>query len=275
MLSFVEREMKRNRVTAGLRPALWPIVVLAAVLLGPPSARADIHVVGALRVEPAPEWGRQASNLSLPREWWFGRNIMALNIDDWRYVFDKVRSRILVINLKDGYFVEASMTADVKDLVDPGFLDALRRYQVQGTVAKSPLKMTVLGAECPGTVVSEWLAVSEQHLLDRDRTIYACAGVPFDWRMSRDLTMWMVSFFNPQMAYFGGLRSIDGFPLAETDVATKNTQRVSYNTIVTEMYEAGPPAGIYEVPAGSRRQEKLTQRDILAMRQLLYLIYFF
>jgi hypothetical protein len=200
---------------------------------------------------------------------------MAFIAGDWRYVFDKSRSRILVINLKDNYFVEASMLADVKDLVDPDFLGALGRYRVHGTVAKSPLKMTVLGVECAGTVVSEWLAADEQHLLDRDRTIYACPGVPFDWRMFRDLTMWMLTFFNPQMAYFGGLRSIDGFPLAETDVATKNTQRMSYHTLVTEMYEAAPAAGVYEVPAGCARREKLTQRDLIAMRQLLYLIYFF
>ena len=131
--------------------------------------------------------------------------------------------------------------------------------------------MTVLGVECPGTVVSEWMASGEQHLFDRDRTIYACSTVPFDWRMARDLAMWMISFFRPQMAYFGGLRSIDGFPLAETDVAARNTQRVSYSMIVTEMYEADPPAGIYGIPAGSSRHEKLTQRDILAMRQIQYL----
>jgi len=249
--------------------------VLAAVLLLPVTARADYHVVAPLRVEPEPEWGRKATNLTLSREWWFGRNVMTFTAQDWRYVFDKARNRILVINLKDGYFVDIAMTADVGDIVDPGFLNVLGRYRVYGTVARSPQKMTVLGVECPGTVLSEWMASGEQHLFDRDRTIYACPTVPFDWRMARDLTTWMVSFFNPQMAYFGGLRSIEGFPLAETDVAARNTRRVSYSTIVTEMYEAVPPAGIYDVPAPFARHDKLTQRDILAIRQIQYLMYFY
>ena len=249
--------------------------VLATALVAPLPAGADFHVSATLRVEPAPEWGRQASNLALAREWWFGRNIMAFTAQDWRYVFDKSRSRILVINLADSYYVEAPMTADARDLVDPGFLGALGRSRVDGTVAKSPLKMTVLGAECQGTVVSEWLASDNQHLFDRDRTVYACPGVPFDWTMARDLTTWMVSFFNPVMAYFGGLRSIVGFPLAETVVATRNTQRVSYGTVVTAITEGPPPAGAYEVPAGASRHEKLTQRDILAMRQIQYLMYFY
>lgn len=266
----------RNSRPASAARALAPLLLLSLVtLLLPLPASADFHVVAPLRVEPAPEWGRQATNLTISRDWWFGRNVMTFTSQDWRYVFDKTRNRILVINLKDLYFVDAAMTADVGDLVDPGFLDVLGRYRVYGTVARSPQKMTVLGVECPGTVVSEWMASGEQHLFDRDRTIYACSTVPFDWRLARDLAMWMISFFRPQMAYFGGLRSIDGFPLAETDVAARNTQRVSYSMIVTEMYEANPPAGIYGIPAGSSRHEKLTQRDILAIRQIQYLMYFY
>jgi hypothetical protein len=250
-------------------------VVAAAGLVMTLNAVADIRVIGTQRVEPAPEWGRRATDLAIPREWWFGRGTMAFLTQDWRYVFDKNRGRILVINVKDGYFVEAAMTADSRDLVDPGFLDALGRYSVHGTVAKSPNSRTVLGKECPGTVVSEWIINDNQHFFDRDRTIYASPDVPFDWSMSRDLTMWMVSFFNPQMAYFGGLRSIVGFPLAETDVYTRNNQRMNYGTEVTEMWEVTPPRDFYEIPAGFSRREKLSQRDILAMRQILYLIYYF
>jgi hypothetical protein len=249
--------------------------VVAAGLFLPLTAGADFRVIGTLRVEPASEWGRQATSLIMAREWWFARNAMAFQTEDWRYVFDKSRSRILVVNLKDKYFIEAAMTSDVRDVVEPGFLPALARGRVNGTVIKSPKKITVLGLECPGTVVSEWLASDSQHLFDRDRTIYSYPGVPFDWRMFRDLTMWMVSFFNPQMDYFGGLRSIEGFPLAEADLATRNTQRVSYGTVATEISEADPPAGFYEIPEGFSRHAKLTQRDILAMRQILYLVYFF
>ena len=273
--------MKRIRVSADLglasavRLLAGAVVLFYVALLAPLPAGADFHVSATLRVEPAPEWGRQASNLTLAREWWFGRNIMAFTAQDWRYIFDKSRSRILVINLTDAYYVEAPMTADARDLVDPGFLSTLGRCRVDGTVAKSSQKMTVLGAECQGTAVSEWLASDNQHLFDRDRMIYACPGVPFDWTMARDLVTWMVSFFNPQMAYFGGLRSIEGFPLAETVVATRNTQRVSYGTVASGITEGPPPAGIYELPAGAVRHEKLTQRDVLAMRQIQYLMYFY
>jgi hypothetical protein len=268
--------MKRNRFPADLRLILGAAVALcAAVLIAPLPLRADFHVSATVRVEPAPEWGRQASNLTLDRDWWFGRTIMTFTAREWRYIFDKSRSRILVVNLVDSYYVEAPMTADVRDLVDPAFLATLGRTRVDGTVARSPQKMTVLGAECQGTVVSEWVSSESQHLFDRDRTVYACPGVPFDWTMARDLTTWMVSFFNPQMAYFGGLRSIQGFPLAETVVATRNTQRVSYGLLVDAITESPPPAGIYEVPAGAVRHEKLTQRDIQAMRQIQYLMYFY
>lgn len=251
------------------------IVALGASLLLPVAARADFHVVGAVRVEPAPEWGRRASDLSIPREWWFGRDALTFIAQDWRYVFDKSRGRILVINDKDKYVVAVAMTADVPDIVEAGYLEALGRARVNGTVAKSTQKMTVLGLECPGTAVSEWIVSDGQHVFDRDRTIYACVGVDFDWRMYRDLTTWMVTFFNPQMAYFGGLRSIEGFPLAETAVYTRTSRQVSYGTVVTAMYKETPPASIYEIPAGYSRRDKLTQKDVLAMRQIQYLAYSF
>jgi hypothetical protein len=247
--------------------------LLAAVLVLPFAARADHHVLGSLRIEPAPEWGRRASDLVLPREWWFGRDAMSFAAQDWRYVFDKSRGRILVINNRDKYVVAVAMTADTPDIVDPGYLEALGRTQVFGTVAKSYLTRTVLGAECLGTAISEWMISAGEHVYDRDRMIYACNGVPFDWRMFRDLSTWMVSFFNPQMAYFGGLRSIEGFPLAETDIYTRNTLHVSYGVEITAIQEGSPPAGIYEIPAGYTRRDKLTQRDIQAMRQIQYLAY--
>jgi len=253
--------------------ALGCLALLVSALVPPVAARADYHVLGALRIEPAPEWGRRASPLAIPREWWFGRDAMSFATQDWRYVFDKSRGRILVINEKDHYVVAVAMTADTPDIVDPGYLEALGRTQLFGTVAKSLQSRTVLDAECPGTALSEWMVSEGQHVYDRDRTIYACAGVPFDWRMFRDLSTWMVSFFNPQMAYFGGLRSIEGFPLAETDVYTRNTLHVSYGVEVTAIYEATPPPGIYELPAGYARRDKLTQRDIQAMRQIQYLAY--
>jgi len=254
---------------------LCAIAVVAASLLLSVAARADIHVIGAVRVEPAPEWGRRASDLSIPREWWFGRDAMTFITQDWRFVFDKSRGRILVINDKDKYVVAVAMTADVPDIVEAGYLEALGRTQVNGTVAKPGQKMTVLGVECPGTAISEWIISDGQHVFDRDRTVYACASVEFDWRMYRDLTTWMVTFFNPQMAYFGGLRSIEGFPLAETAVYTRNSRQVNYGTVVTAMYEEPPPGGIYEIPAGYARRDKLNQRDVQAMRQIQYLAYSF
>ncbi len=249
------------------------LTLLAPVLVLPVIGRADHHVLGTLRIEPAPEWGRRASPLAIPREWWFGRDAMSFATQDWRYVLDKSRGRILVINEKDRYVVAVAMTADTPDIVDPGYLETLGRTQLFGTVAKSLQTRTVLGAECPGTTLSEWMISEGRHVYDRDRTIYACAGVPFDWRMFRDLSSWMVTFFNPQMAYFGGLRSIEGFPLAETDVYTKSSLSVSYGIEVTAIYEGPAPAGIYELPAGYARRDKLTQRDIQAMRQIQYLAY--
>lgn len=249
--------------------------VAAACLLMPLIAGADYHVFATLRVLPAPEWGRRATDLTLAREWWFGRNQMAFLIQDWSYVFDKARSRILVINTKDRYVVEVSMNADSRDLVESGYVAALGGFRANGTVAKSPYKKTVLGLECSGTVVSEWLVVDNQHFFDRDRTIYATTEVPFDWRLNRDLTTWMLSFFNPEMAYFGGLRSIEGFPLVETDVSVRNTQRIEYGTQVTMIQEEPTPNNFYEIPIGYTRKEKLSRQDLLAMRQVLYLIYYF
>jgi len=258
--------MKKNRVVAG---------VVAGCLLVPLIAAADIRVAATLRVEPAAEWGGRAADILISREWWFSQNQMAFITEDWRYVFDRSHGLILVINTRDQYFVEAAMTAAPRDLVEPAYLEALGRIRANGATSKSPFKKTVLGRECPGTVISEWLADDNLHFFDRDRTVYATADVPFDWRLNRDLTVWMVSFFNPEMSYFGGLRSIEGFPLAETDIYIRKGQRINYGSEVKNIREAAPPKGLYEVPAGFSRREKLSKADLLAMRQIVYLAYSF
>ncbi|MEN6310012.1 MAG: hypothetical protein ABFD80_00575, partial [Acidobacteriota bacterium] len=161
---------------------------------GPDPAQTDFHVIGSLAVEPAPEWGRKAESLMISREWWFNRTQMVFITQGWRYVFDKGRSRILVINAADGYYIEVSMLADTRDLVDPEYAATLGRVRASGTVSKSPNKRTALERECNTTAISEWLVDDGQHVFDRDRTVYATTDVPFDWRMYRDLTTWMVSF---------------------------------------------------------------------------------
>jgi hypothetical protein len=251
------------------------LTVLGPAAWHPSAARADSHVLGTLAVQPAPEWGRKATALTMAREWWFGTGVMAFVTEGWRYVFDRNRGRILVINTRDGYFMEASMTAYAPDLVDPKDLPALNRFQVHGTVAPSLQKKTVLSYECRGYAVSEWILNGTQHFFDRDRTIYACPDVPFDWTLNRDLRLWMISFFHPQMAYFGGLRSIQGFPMSEADIFTRRGQMVHYGTEITAVEEAAPPDGVYAVPGGFERHEKLVERDLTAMRQILYLIYYF
>jgi hypothetical protein len=251
------------------------LVVLTIVLLRPPAARADYRVLGALGVQPAPEWGRKATELTIAREWWFGSGVVSLVTEGWRYVFDRNRGRILVVNTKEGYFLEASMTAYSPDLVDPKYLGTLGLFQIHGTVARSGQTMKVLSYECRGYAVSEWILNGTQHYFDRDRAIYASTDVPFDWSLNRDLCLWMTSFFNPQMAYFGGMRSIQGFPMSETDICTRGGRRVNYGTEITEIVEAVPIAEIYAVPAGFERREKFSERDLTAMRQFLYLIYFY
>jgi hypothetical protein len=251
------------------------LAVLVFVLLWPIAMRADFRVLGTLSVQPAPEWGRKATELAIAREWWFGTGVMTLITEGWHYVFDRNRSRILVINTREGYFIEASMTTYSPDLVDPKYLGTLNRFQIHGTVASSLQTVTLLSCECRGYAVSEYILNGTQHFFDRDRTIYACADVPFDWTLNRDLCLWMVSFFNPQMAYFGGMRSIQGFPLSETDVCTRGGRTSHYGTEVTEVREAAPPADAYAVPAGFEQREKLGERDLTAMRQFLYLIYFY
>ncbi|GEM_PF-708589 len=257
---------------AGLLAALS---VISPIMLLPVSARADSRVLGTLAVQPAPEWGQKATALTISRELWFGTGVMALVTEGWRYVFDRNRGRILVINTRDGYVVDVSMTADVPDIVVPGYLATLGGFQIHGTVAPSLQTKTVLSRECRGYAVSEWILNGTRHFFDRDRTIYTSAGVPFDWTLNRDLCLWMASFFNPQMAYFGGIRSIEGFPMSETDVFTRLGRQVRYGTEVTEIAEAAPPEGIYSAPPGFERREKLGERDLTAMRQLLYLIYYF
>jgi hypothetical protein len=255
--------------------AIAVLTVLAAVLFDALAVRADYRVLGTQSVQPAPEWGRKATELTIAREWWFGNGIMSLVTEDWRYVFDRNRRRILVINTKEGYFLEISMTAYAPDLVDPKYLATLGRFQIHGTVAKSGQTTTVLARECRGYSVSEWILNGTQHFFDRDRTIYASTDVPFDWSLYRDLCLWMTSFFNPQMAYFGGMRSIQGFPMSEADVCTRGGRTVRYGIEVTEIVEAVPIADVYAVPSGYERREKLGERDLTAMRQFLYLIYFY
>lgn len=262
-----------TRVSAFLAAAC--LSASAAVMLLPATARADYRVIGSLGVEPAPEWGRKAEGMAIAREWWFNPTQMAFVAPGWRYVFDKGRGRILVINTTDGYFIEASVMADTRDLVDREYAESLGRMRANGTIAKTPNRKTVLGRGCSDTAVSEWLLDDNQHVFDRDRNVYATTDVPFDWRMYRDLTTWMVSFFNPEMAYFGGLRSIEGFPLAETDVCVRNGRSTSYGIEIKEIGEATPPKDFYEIPAGLSRKEKLGRRDIQAIRQLLYLAYSF
>lgn len=243
------------------------------------TVQGDVYVRGTLHIPGGYRYGHNVPDLNVSNEWWFGTDKLTFTstgwqldylLKDWRFTLDKTEGKILVVNLNDEFYVEASLSADLSSLIEGDGNDRLRNYLIDGRTRNLEIKESVLQRECDVFEVTEWIEEGDDHFYERDRRIKTSTDVPFNWTMAHELYRWIRSFFNPRPGYLSGLADMEGFILEEDVKMYELAGRMEWSFIVEDMIEREAPHGIWAPPPGFKKKNKFSFRDLREMLAILF-----
>ncbi len=204
-------------------------------------------------------------------EWWFDKDKVSFVTPDWRLTLDKQNKRIIVVNRREKTYTEILLPSEISSHLDQSLIEILKEYEVVGTIKATGKKETVDQKVCDIYEVSEGIIYQKKHFYDRDRTIKITEDVSFDWRLLKELHLWILSYFYPQKSYLSDLEKLNGFVLASRDVQINQGIKFKWDFNVVEISNKQAPPDTFTIPVDFKKKDKLSREELIGIRGTLYI----
>jgi len=215
------------------------LVVLITAFLGADVYIKQIQKTGAFM-------GQQAKEVT--NEIWLGNNKMATNSPEMSMVMDVAGKKIFLISHANKTYVETDLPLDMTKLM-PAQLAGMMKGM---TVTIQPNGQT--------KKVGNWNAKGFDFNMtmmgmNMKMTMWASKDVPFDWKKYSDMSGELYkAIFKGGESFIKEFEKMDGYPVAsEMSMIGANVEMTT-----VEISEKSPGAGVYSVPAGYTKTDKLS-----------------
>jgi len=240
-----------------------PIVALVLLLLlAPLAAQADTHIVRESHTDGYYSGGRITPPDDSTIEMWIGEKRMAYVARTSKVVIDLEKQRMLVMNLRDESYAETPLPVDMAVLLTEEDHARIAPYQRQGTVSATEGTRILDEKECKGWEIEDWIVYQGARYNEREVRAWTTADVPFDMAEFETMFVSLAALNNLSAEYTRQILAVGGFQVATEEVWYDEAQPVRTTTRVVEMKVMDPPAGIYAVPEGFTKKDKLSLQDL-------------
>ncbi|HXK60049.1 MAG TPA: DUF4412 domain-containing protein [Acidobacteriota bacterium] len=186
------------------------------------------------------------------QEIWIGQNQMATITKEGTFIVDLGRNVLNIVDHSRKSYVEMTLPFDMKDYLPPQMAQMIGATKV--TVTPKGTTQQVNQWNCNGYDV-----VMDMGMMKIKSVIWASTDVPFDWaqffeRFGKHFMKASMRVNDDAVAEYG---KIQGFQVKADTVIDMMGAEMKASSVVTEISEKPAPPGIYSVPAGYTRQDKL------------------
>ena len=147
-------------------------------------------------------------------------------------------------------------------LVPENLAAYLKNIQYTGTVKEKGEKKQIGKFKCRGYEINSYLVFEGNRENETDSTIWVTTDVPFDWKQYSKMYTNLRKLSNFGDKLINELEKIKGFPIITELFFYPKGFSVKSTSEVIVISKKKPPAGIYSVPEGYTKKEKLTIRDL-------------
>lgn len=256
--------------------------LIVLILLVSTTLRADVYMKTIYHFEDRYHHGSYQAGYDLVYEWWIGDEKITLirqeyrNYEDallasaMRITLDKKQQRMIIVNNSDSSYFEFKLPMNLPSILDSALLEAIKNYQINGTVQETGEKKTIDQKLCHVYHAIEAIFYGNEQFYDRERKLMVTQDVPFNWQLVDELFQWMRSFYNPTSAYLTDLNKVEGFIYAAEDIRYSRGSKLNSSWKTLEIIQKDPPKNIYEIPHDFTRLEKLNRDYIIELRGIIY-----
>ncbi len=234
--------------------------VLLMILLIPAFASADIYVKSSNHTDPVSVAGQNQPAKDTVTEQWIGDGKVAAISAANTMILDLAKNVQYIVNHKTKTYIETPLPMDLASLLPPELSGMLQSLKMTATVTPANTKRTVGTRSC-----SEYDVSLTMSILPLKVKVCATTDVPFDIKRYTEKilpSLQKVQMIGLDDASIKELAKIEGMWIASDTSAEMMGAKIHSTMEVTEITEKSAPAGIYSVPAGYTKQDKLSLQDL-------------
>ena len=237
---------------------LFVFMALAAFLVA--SAGADVYIKSKTHTDPMSMMGQNTPAKDDIVEQWLGDDVFSMKTGGTGSIVDLKKGVIYIINHNEKSYIESTLPLDFSKLL-PAEMAAMAQGMMKMTVTVSPNGQTkTIGSwPCKGYDVT-----MQMMMMPMKMAVWATTEVPFD------LNKYMEKTYGAQLAAqlrlddaaIAEMKKIKGYWIASETTMEMMGAKIRTTSEVVEMTKKTPPAGVYTVPAGYKKQDKLSMKEL-------------
>ncbi|MCJ7580263.1 MAG: hypothetical protein MUP98_06985 [Candidatus Aminicenantes bacterium] len=221
---------------------------------------ADVYIKQKIHTDAINMMGQNQPAVDDFSEMWITENKMAVLSPGVSIIVDMAKKVVFYVNIEGKTYVEMGIPVDFSKYI-PDEMAQMGQGMLNTSVTVQPTgeSMTINNWKCEGYDVN-----MDMMMLQMKTKVWASKDVPFDWKdlMSKNMELTKVTLkLNDQSIQ--EMAKIDGFQIkSETTMNIMGSDMNSYQEVV-EISEKPAPAGVYTVPEGFEKQDKLSSADFM------------
>ncbi|MBU4268720.1 MAG: DUF4412 domain-containing protein [Acidobacteria bacterium] len=233
------------------------ILVLVIALMLP----ADVYIKTNVHTDAFTMMGKEQPAKDEVMEQWVGNNQLVNKTGDKIMIMDMNKKMMFIVNPKDKTYVETALPLDMSILLPKEAASMVSMMKVTVKVAANGQTKKVNKWSCSGYDVEMSMMMMQMKM-----KVWATTDVPFDWKMFAKMyaNVSKMSFMDD--AAIGELMKINGYQVASEMTMDMMGSKLNVTSQVVEITQKPAPAGIYAVPAGYTKKDKLSMEDMRSGR---------
>ncbi|MGD2091203.1 MAG: DUF4412 domain-containing protein [Candidatus Aminicenantes bacterium] len=233
------------------------IFVVTLVVISLAFLNADVYIKTKTHTDAFEMMGKKQPAKDQVTEQWMGDNKIAVISENQNIVMDLNQNVIYVIYPGKKSYVEAKLPLDMSKLLPEQAAAMMKMMKMTVTVNPTGESKKVGDWNCQGYDVT-----MSMQMMTMKMKAWVTKDVPFDWKAYSEKMLPLVMKLSGMMGLdenaLKEFKKFEGFQVAMEMSMNMMGQEMKTSSQVVEISKKPAPPGIYSVPQGYTKQEKLT-----------------
>ncbi len=239
------------------------VAVIFILLTGWAFANADVYIKIKTHTDSYYDAGVIMPAEDSIEEIWIGERKIVFISENQTKIYDLENNLVSIIFPKNKIYAQSPLPLDRSKLLTDQYYSQLQMFKIKGIVRKTDETKKIGKWKCQKYELETWIMDEGNRIVEKDISLWMTMEVPFDLDMYGKAAANERKLRDPR--YDDDLLSewnkIKGCQMAlEMTSYYRGVKRKYYEEVV-EISEKNPPEGIYSVPPGYTRKERLFRRD--------------
>lgn len=218
---------------------------------------ADVYIKTKTHTDPFEIMGKKQPAKDDIQEQWIGDGQYATMMPNQTMVLDLNKNVLYIIYPETKTYLETSLPLDLSKILPQQIAQMMSMMKMTVKVTANGQTKQIGNWKCQGYDIDMSMS-----MMNMKMTSWATKDVPFDWKNFAEKLLPTIMKSSGQMfmddTSLDEFKKIKGFQIASEMKMSVMGANVVVTSQVAEITKKSPPAGIYAVPAGYTKQDKLS-----------------